>query len=201
MFGDYIYLGVDERRRMASKEHEYLIDQLQIAPIQSIPAGVQQMSVPLDFNLPCKEFIWVMQETRMRTAREWFNFCNAIQYGGGEPLVIPQDLLSTAILRLDGQDRFYIRNALYFRQLQVLQHHTAVPESPTFVYLYSFSMRPEDEQPSGSINCSKIDDVIMSLTFNPDSTIVSQTRTVQFYAVNYNVLYIAKGLGGLRYTV
>jgi Major capsid protein N-terminus/Large eukaryotic DNA virus major capsid protein len=201
MFGDYIYLGTEERRRMASKEHEYLITQLQIAPVQSIPAGVQQMSIPLHFNLPCKEFIWVMQETRMKTAREWFNFSNALQYNGGESGVTTQDLLSTAILRLDGQDRFYIRNAVYFRQLQVLQHHTSVPESPSFVYLYSFSMRPEDEQPSGSINCSKINDIIMALTFNPDSTILSQTRTVQFYAVNYNVLYIVGGLGGIRYTV
>jgi hypothetical protein len=62
-------------------------------------------------------------------------------------------------------------------------------------------LRPEDEQPSGSINCSKINDNIMALTFNPDSTIISQTRTVQFYAVNYNVLYIVGGLGGIRYTV
>jgi hypothetical protein len=197
MFGDYIYLSTDERRRFAATEHEYLINQLQIAPIQSVPIGVGSISVPLYFNHCCKEFIWVMRESRMNAAREWFNYCNALQYNGGEDGIVEQDLLSTAILRLDGSDRFYVRNAAYFRLTQIFQHHTTVPTAPTYIYVYSFSLRPEDEQPSGSLNCSKVDDIVMGLTFNPNQ--VLEDRTVQFYATNYNVLRIIGGLGGLAF--
>ena len=200
MFGDYIYLDTPERERFASGKHEYLIEQLQIAPRQSIASGINSMSVQLSssFNHCCKEFIWVLQETRMIPAREWFNFSNALQYGGGEPSIIETDILNTAILRFNGYDRFYARNAPYFRLVQTLQHHTNVPQS--YIYLYSFSVRPEDTQPSGSLNCSKIDDIVLGLTYN--TTVnggLNQVRTVQVYATNYNVLRIEGGMGGIMF--
>jgi hypothetical protein len=197
MFGDYIYLDTEERRRFAAAEHEYLIDQLQISPIQSVPVGVGKINMPLYFNHCCKEFVWVVQETRMAAAREWFNYSSALQNNGGEPGVITQDLMATALLRLDGNDRFYIRNAPYFRLTQPYQHHTNIPTAPVYIYLYSFSMNPEEEQPSGSLNCSKIDDINMAIAFNAAE--VSQDRSVQIYATNYNVLRIIGGLGGLAF--
>lgn len=197
MFGDYIYLDKEERERFAATEHEYLIDQLQIAPVQSIPAGITKMSVPLFFNHCCKEFIWVLQQTRMPYAHEWFNFSTALQYNSPEQGVATTDLLGTAILRLDGYDRFYVRNAPYFRLTQAYQHHTVVPTSPVFIYLYSFSIKPEEEQPTGTLNCSKIDDINLGLTFNPGY--LKQDRTLQVYATNYNVLRIVGGLGGLAF--
>jgi len=197
MFGDYIYLDTEERRRFAAAEHEYLIDQLQISPIQSVPVGVGKINMPLYFNHCCKEFVWVIQETRMAAALEWFNYSSALQNNGGEPGVITQDLMATALLRLDGNDRFYIRNAPYFRLTQPYQHHTNIPTAPVYIYLYSFSMKPEEEQPSGSLNCSKIDDINMAVAFNAAE--VSQDRSVQMYATNYNVLRIIGGLGGLAF--
>ena len=197
MFGDYIYLDKDERERFAANKHEYLIDQLQISPVQSVPGGISKMSVPLYFNHCCKEFIWVLQQTRMTNAHEWFNYSTALQYNHGERGVATTDLLGTAILRLDGSDRFYIRNAPYFRLTQPFQHHTVVPTSPVFIYLYSFSIKPEEEQPTGSLNCSKIDDINLALTFNPNY--LTKDRTLQVYATNYNVLRIEGGLGGLAF--
>ena len=193
MFGDYIYLDKDERERFAAVEHEYLIDQLQISPIQSIPAGSSKISNSLYFNHCCKEFIWVVQQIRMTTAHEWFNYSTALENNGGEPG--RTDLLATAILRLDGYDRFYVRNAPYFRLTQPYRHHTVVPDR--FIYLYSFSIKPEDEQPTGTLNCSKIDDINLGLTFNP--SYISQERTLQVFATNYNVLRIVGGLGGLAF--
>jgi len=197
MFGDYIFLDTEERRRFAAAEHEYLIDQLQISPIQSVSAGIAKINMPLFFNHCCKEFLWVIQETRMAAAREWFNYSSALQANGGEPGVLTQDLLGNVLLRLDGIDRFYIRTAPYFRLTQPYQHHTNIPTAPVYIYMYSFSMKPEEEQPSGSLNCSKIDDINMAMTFNAAE--VSQDRSVQMYATNYNVLRIIGGLGGLAF--
>jgi hypothetical protein len=195
LFGDYIFLETEDRRRLASHEHEYLIDQLQIGQSQTIPAGAKQVNVPLYFNHCCKEFIWVVQQTRMQSAREWFNYSSALQSNGGEPNVIPDDLLSTALLRLDGIDRFYRRNARYFRITEPYQHHTNVPND--YIYLFSFSLKPEDEQPSGTLNASKIDDITMNLEMNP-LTLIDE-RSISFYATNYNVLRIVGGLGGLAF--
>ena len=139
----------------------------------------------------------MLQQTRMQVAHEWFNYSTALQNDGGESGVTTTDLLGTAILRLDGYDRFYIRNAPYFRLTQPYQHHTVVPTSPVFIYLYSFSIKPEEEQPTGTLNCSKIDDINLALTFNPDY--LKQDRILQVYATNYNVLRIIGGLGGLAF--
>jgi hypothetical protein len=192
MFGDYIYLDTDERRRIAAGDHEYLIEQVQIATPQSVGVGVNKASVPLYFNHCCKEFIWTIQQTRMKGLREWFNYADTPQYGwpGGT-----QDQMTNALLRLDGNDRFYVRNAPYFRLTQPFLHHTNAPTPPDYIYLYSFSLDPEDAQPSGSLNCSKIEDIVFHLNFDTD--LLKYERTVQFYATNYNVLRIVGGMGGL----
>jgi len=192
MFGDYIYLDTDERRRVAAGDHEYLIEQVQIATPQSVTIGVNKASVPLYFNHCCKEFFWVVQQNRMKGLHEWFNYSDAPQSAGPQPT---QDQLATALLRLDGNDRFYVRNAPYFRLTQPYMYHSEVPIQPNYIYIYSFSLDPEDQQPSGSLNCSKFEDIIFHLNFNPAN--LGYERTVQFYATNYNVLRIVGGMGGL----
>jgi hypothetical protein len=198
LFGDYIYLAKEERQRFAAAEHEYLIDQLQIAPTQSVAAGRNSINISLPFNHPCKEFIWVVQQERMRCDKhEWFNFSNTLY--SGESHIQSTDLLSSAILRLDGMDRFYRRGAQYFRIVQPYKHHTCVPNN--YIYVYSFSLNPEDDQPSGSLNCSKIDDIQLNLEFTVPTVPpeVAQERRVTVYAPNYNVLRIVGGLGGLAF--
>jgi hypothetical protein len=128
----------------------------------------------------------------MKGLREWFNYSDTPQYGWPGAT---QDQMSNAILRLDGSDRFYVRNATYFRLTQPFMHHTSVPTPPDYIYLYSFSLDPEDAQPSGSLNCSKIEDIVFHLNFDTD--LLKYERTVQFYATNYNVLRIVGGMGGL----
>jgi hypothetical protein len=87
------------------------------------------------------------------------------------------------------------RGARYFRIVQPYQRHTNVPDR--YIYLYSFSLRPEAEQPSGTINASKIDDITWHLQFNPNE--LDEERMVSFFATNYNVLRIQGGLGGLAF--
>jgi len=103
LYGDYVFLDKPERDRFAAVEHEYLIEQLQISPPQSVAAGIIKINSKLIFNHCCKEFIWVLQEMRMRTAHEWFNYSNRLESNGGDPWA-DDDLLSSAILRLDGYD-------------------------------------------------------------------------------------------------
>ena len=192
MWGDYIHLDTDERRRFVSSKHEYLIEQTQIQKKTSIPPGASLSNVTLDFNNPIKELVWIIQQDRMANSNEWFNFTNRLLV---ERPIVLQDQITRAVLRLDGYDRFEERDASYFRLVQPWQRHTCIPDD--YIYLYSFSLAPEASQPQGALNASRIDTIILALTMNPN--IIRWSSSVTVYATNYNVLRIAAGLGGVLF--
>jgi hypothetical protein len=196
LFGDYIFLDKPERERFAAAEHEYLITQLQYSPPQSVTAGVLSANVPLTFNHACTEFIWTIQQNRMAAIHEWFNFSNRAIDESGVTLTDP---LETAVIRLDGYERFQRRHAPHFRITQPFQRHTVVPSGANdYIYDYSFSLRPEDEQPSGTLNASKLDDITINMAF-PTGQPSSLERTIIVYTQNYNVFRVVGGLGGIAF--
>ena len=100
-------------------------------------------------------------------------------------------------IKLNGQDRFSIQNGEYFNGVQPYQHHTGAPTPG--IYVYSFAIRPQELQPSGTCNFSRIDNA--QLIYTPRSKIVSHFSCSQLniFATNYNVLRIESGMGGLAY--
>lgn len=199
LWGNYIYLDTEERRRFVSSKHEYLIEQVQQQTRSSIPAMATKVSVPLTFNHPIKELMWVIQQDRMVTANEIFNYGSRMLIEEGIPNL---DLINTALLQFDGYDRFQVQPAQYFRLMQPYLYHTAIPnavDENNFIYIYSFSLNPEAEQPQGSFNASRIDSIVLQLEMNPNVT--SRPAGCTVYAINYNVLRIVAGLGGVLFTV
>ena len=193
LWGDYIHLDTDERRRFVSSNHEYLIEQVQRQNPTAIPKGNSIINVTLDFNNPIKEIMWVVQQNRVSFTNEWFNYSNIIGIETG----YKYDQINNAVLRLDGYDRFEARDAAYFRLVQPWQRHTSIPVND-YIYVYSFSLSPEAAQPQGSLNASRIDNIILSCNMN--NTIIRNDSTITVYAINYNVLRIAAGLGGVLFT-
>ena len=104
----------------------------------------------------------------------------------------------TAKLQLNGQDRFSEREGEYFDVVQPYQHHTRHPD--TGVNLYSFALRPEEHQPSGTCNFSRIDNATLTLVLSNNTVGRDDTAKVRVYATNYNVLRIMSGMGGLAYS-
>ena len=103
----------------------------------------------------------------------------------------------TAKLQLNGQDRFSEREGTYFDLVQPFQHHTRAPD--TGINVYSFALRPEEHQPSGSCNFSRIDNATLQLVLSNATVIGTSTAKVRVYATNYNVLRVMSGMGGLAY--
>jgi len=103
-----------------------------------------------------------------------------------------------AKLQLNGQDRFTEREGRYFDRVQPYQHHTRTPS--TGICVYSFALKPEEHQPSGTCNFSRIDKATLQLTVSPNTVRGGRTAQVRVYAVNYNVLRIMSGMGGLAYS-
>ena len=194
LWGDYIYLDTEERRRFVTSKHEYLIEQTQQQKRYSIPQNTTITNVPLTFNHPMKEIIWVVNQDRMLEAHEWFNYGSRMLNEFGIPNL---DLISTGLLQLDGYDRFEEQSAQYFRLMVPYQRHTAIPND--FIYVYSFSLAPEAAQPQGSCNGSRIDSIVLQLRMS--SSVTSRPAGATAYATNYNVLRIVAGLGGVLFTV
>jgi len=160
---------------------EYLIEQLQYTGAESY--SNTSVKSKLSLNHPCKELIWVMQPDSNVAANvnRWSDFTDGTTPYAGD------DILSSGKLQLNGHDRFDERDATYFNVVQPYQHHTRCPA--TGIYVYSFSLNPEQHQPSGTVNMSRIDNATLLLTLNTSTSL--QLRT---YATNYNVLRIMAGI-------
>ena len=181
LWADYIYLDTDERRRFAQVSHEYLIEQVQYQAGSGTGSSTE-----LNFNHPVKELVW---------SRGFETVNGDDQYKG-----VLQDLGSGDYqLKLNGHDRFSARPLNYFTKQQVWMHHTGPGDigssvgkggSGDGIAVYSFALKPEEHQPSGTCNFSRID--------NAQLTGPAESRDV--FAVNYNVLRIMSGMGGLAYS-
>lgn len=97
-----------------------------------------------------------------------------------------------AKIQLNGHDRFAERDGSYFSMIQPFQHHENVPIEKG-INVYSFALKPEDHQPSGSLNMSRIDTAVLAVDSEVDGKI-------SVFAVSYNVLRIMSGMGGLAYS-
>ena len=109
-----------------------------------------------------------------------------------------QNPVITAKLQLNGQDRFSEREGSYFSWVQPFQAHTRTPDEG--INVYSFALRPEEHQPSGTCNFSRIDNSTLQLVLSNATVEGTKTAKVRVYAINYNVLRIMSGMGGLAYS-
>jgi hypothetical protein len=202
LYVDYIYLDTDERRRFAQVSHEYLIEQLQFTGEETLST-----SHTLNFNHPVKELVWVSRTNLSTTVtagnttsgeNEWFNFTNAVQSSGtnsnGNSGAGTNPTKAGIKLQLNGHDRFSQRNGTYFNWVQPYQHHTGKPS--VGVNVYSFGLTPEEHQPSGTCNFSRIDNAQLKCA----TLDAGAGCKISIFAVNYNVLRIMSGMGGLAYS-
>ena len=203
---DYVYLDTDERRKFAQTSHEYLIEQLQFTGFESLSNKVR-----LNFNHPVKELIWTITSNKTERPNEnWFNYTNnetgvnvldLYDYDDIKNLLGPNSKTANPVngakLLLNGNDRFTQRDGMYFNMIQPFQHHENIPNN-TGINVYSFALKPEEHQPSGTLNMSRIDTSFISLDY--DSAKYNNNSVFAIYAINYNVLRILSGMGGIAYS-
>lgn len=204
VYADYIYLDTTERRQFAQNAHEYLIDQLQVQ------SGENSATIRLNFNHPVKELIFTGTP---RPVEEPSNN-DLVVTGGATPFQIVSDTSTdnlgvvndletaradlTMRLVLNGTDRFTDRHITYFTRTQMWDCHTGYGSQSyrDAIGVYSFALRPEEHQPSGTCNFSRIDNAQMKF----GGAAASNLNSLDIYAVNYNVLRIMSGMGGLAYS-
>jgi hypothetical protein len=227
LYVDYIYLDTEERRRFAQVSHEYLIEQVQFTGEESVNGLTPK--IKLNFNHPCKELIWVVQrddyfdKTAMNSRKglQPFNFSDLPDTTYAELETFPEfsaddgnsatfnavtlplmqagkNPVSLCKLQLNGHDRFSEREGDYFNLVQPYQHHENVPS--TGINVYSFGLRPEEHQPSGTCNMSRIDNATLQLNITNSTYNNDHSAKAAIFAVNYNVFRVMSGMGGLAYS-
>ena len=257
VWGNYVYLDTEERRRFAQKGHEYLIEQVQHTGSDSVTVAAtstQQKQVRLSYNHPVKELIWAYNNgsstlnglwnftsgllssnavvidcgTRLNfgasnvmttiplglvgtplfiagstsaaiaaganvSVCQWLE--DGLAYNGGAIANMSCGPLSSFKLILNGQDRFKEQSGKYFNQVEPFMHHTGNPYPG--IYSYSFALKPEEHQPTGTCNFSRIDNAQVQVTMKAG---VTDNSSQWMFAVNYNVLRIQSGMGGLAFS-
>jgi hypothetical protein len=276
VWGNYVYLDTEERRRFAQKGHEYLIEQVQhtgtdslnLASTTSAGAGTQ---IRLSYNHPVKELIWCLTNSGAFYGKQLWDFTsnassantiflttstngafglsqilasNCVTYnvpisqGTGAPMMLASTAnvygatlgggaaytwtedgaptgatttnsfegvhgqavgpLASFRVILNGQDRFKDQSGKFFNQVQPMWHHTGNPYPG--IYCYSFALKPEEHQPTGTCNFSRIDNAQVDIRVKAGIVTANGGNTSEMYAVNYNVLRIQSGMGGLAFS-
>ena len=224
VWANYIYLDTEERRRFAQKGHEYLIEQVQHTGSDAMAAAGSTKQIRLSYNHPVKELVFCADHGSVSRANLW-NFTSSTQVvttdagaqlpastssvvpttlSGAPQLKVTQAVapwteeadgpIDTFKLVLNGQDRFKEQTGKYFNAVQPYQHHSGSPMPG--VYAYSFALKPEEHQPTGTCNFSRIDNAQVAIKTKADAT----ATNLNMFAVNYNVLRIQSGMGGLAFS-
>lgn len=184
----YISLDDMERSFFANKNHDYLIDQVTRIerPFVQTPNSV----IDIVLQNPIKELIFVLKRNDLNIKNDWYEFQDRI----GD-LQVP--ILKTARLLFNGVDRTTDKPEEFFASLQPFKHHSGTGKDG--VYVYSFALKPEDFQPSGSVNASRINSMQLVMECKqPDNENYNYTLTL--YAINHNFLRISSGLAGVVYS-
>jgi hypothetical protein len=223
---DYVFLDTDERRRFSQVSHEYLIEQLQYVGEEITSSATYNSR--LNFNHPVKELVWVAQpeanvsdsldnphtgtgvspgtyatvaDTLVTRPSHQFNYQDYRLTSAASSVVnttaTAVNPVDTALLQLNGHERFKVRDGTYFNAVQPFAHHTKTP-SDLGINVYSFGLKPEEHQPSGTCNFSRIDNATLQLKFVNSGT--GYSKRLRVYAVNYNVLRILSGMGGTAFS-
>jgi len=226
VWANYIYLDTEERRRFAQKGHEYLIEQVQHTGADTVDASATKQvrlsyNHPVKELVWCFSNVASNPNTLWNFTSEsndndvvltsnvadLQSNCVVSPSVYGSPLLVlgadggsatfTEDAvgpLSEFKLILNGQDRFKAQKGKYFNQVQPFNHHTGSPFPG--VYSYSFALKPEEHQPTGTCNFSRIDNAQVAVTMGA----ANGATTMHMFATNYNVLRIQSGMGGLAFS-
>jgi len=190
---NYVYLDVFERSKFAKQvNHEYLIEQFQSINGYAISQNILNANIRLFFNHPVKEIYWIYRSSVANSANDYDNYSSITNYD--TPLEVKKSPFTDITLRFNGNDRFESTTETFFRLYQPYKYHSSGTNN--YIYMYSFALDPENIQPSGTCNFSKIDNVVLNIDMTPNIP----EGIINVYGINYNILRIQNGMAGILFS-
>jgi len=193
-FIDFYTLDTYERRWFADNTQYYMIEQLQFNESDAVSETEFQRRIRLTMPLPMKQLFWVFQTNENRNNNDRLNFLSTPD----EEYENPFDDIESMALYYNGKEKLADRNSEYYRLVHPYQRGIvgANDAATKYIYTYSFAERPTDSQPSGFSNFSMLDRVEMFLTMRNNH----RAGEYRIYGLNYNLLRIDKGMGGVLFS-
>lgn len=184
---NYIWVENKEREYFAKQSIEFLIEQVTRIDNNYIKNKYNIFDLHL-FN-PVKELLWVIKRSDNNINNTWFNF--------SDDNIPNKKILLNAKIILNGQDRIEEKNAGYFNLIQAYKHHNNTLDG---LYIYSFALKPELFQPSGSCNMSVVNKIQLYLETNVpfDNT---YDYELSVYAISYNFLRMISGSANVAFSL
>lgn len=196
LYCNYIFLDTKERKHFAQNTHEFLVTQHQNNSNNNIRYGNNSLKVDLNFNHPVKSIYWTLQNTESQKINLWHEYSlntEKIRVNS------KKEILKSVEMFVNGMERFSERESEHFRLIEPYNFNNVIPNK--FIYTYNFCTNPNSYQPSGSINFSRIDNSSMIFKFNMNSNVDKDNIIdIKIFAINYNILRIANGMGGLLFS-
>jgi hypothetical protein len=185
---NYIYLDNFERYNFINNSHEYLIPLVQTISEQLVYSTNSNYKLPL-IN-PVKLLVWRAILLSNISNNNQFDYTTI-------PFTeTPEFIINKNLLVINSINRMELDSYIYYTILQKYQSNFY--NNQEGIYMYSFSLNPKELQPSGSINFSKIDDAYIQLTMN-NIINYQNPASIRGYAIEYNLLRVSNGIGGLGF--
>jgi hypothetical protein len=194
---NYIYLDNFERLQFIKKNHEYIIPVVQTLSEQI--AYSSNISYKLPLINPVKLLVWRGILTSNLTNNNQFDY-SIMNYLQSNNLQnnLPENIINNNKLIINSIERMGLYSSEYYTTLPTYQYNFL--KNNNGVYMYSFGLYPKNLDPSGSMNFSKIDDAYLQLSLNKNINYQNPV-SLTCYAVQYNLLRIISGIGGLVFNI
>lgn len=166
---EFVFVSDEERYYLQSMPLQYLITQLQLSQVVFKP-GETQKTFMINFKHSVKELFFIAKK-----GNQFYKIEN-----------VKLDFNDMNVMEGD-------HNFLTYEQ--PLLYHVNCPEDGSPFGMYSFAHNPESHYPSGHVNMSRIFHKRMTVDIEPSD----ETVTLKIFAVNYNILHVESGLGGLKF--
>ena len=177
MFAEYIFLDDCILESFQQQKHTYLVEQVQYHGAELIPSSSSIYNTTLKFNNPVKEIFFACNERSKVENNNYFNYSSNTD----------ENIITEAKLLIDGKERFEPMPEFYYRTIFPDCVHSTIPLK--YVYCMPFSLKPEDNQPTGTINISRFNDVVLSFKLHYGSE-----KYLHIYAISYNIVTVENGM-------
>jgi hypothetical protein len=187
ILANYIYLDQIERNKFYTSEHEYLIQLVKTIPEQI--AYTPNISYKIPFYNSLKFIVWRVIPVSNQKNNRGFQYKN---------LTSNKSLINSNLLVLNSVNCMELNSIEYYTSLPMFQYKL-LKYAPG-IYMYSFSLKPNEIQPSGSLNFSHIDNSYILLHLNKDIS-YQNPYAIQAFSLQYNILRISHGLGAVVFDI
>jgi hypothetical protein len=201
VYADYIYLCNDDREKFIENDHLYLIEQVQRNTPAYFNKNTVNPTVGLTFKRPVKEIMWMFQRSDIGVrsndddkdftyGNDWFNYgCSKSRTRN----TIKDPFVATQMI-FDGKPYSNPMPSIYHRLYQSYKHHTKTPSN--YIYTQSFGLRPEEHQPTGTMNFSCFKQATLHAEMAQN---INSDYCIKTYALSYNFVIVMNGKIAIAY--